>query len=48
MAVLEREGWSCAVACPQLKKLVRKAAFDRGKSPLTWYVDQAGHPPCKQ
>ena len=48
IAVLEREGWSCAVACPQLKKLVRKALFDRGKSPLTWYVDQAGHPPCKQ
>ena len=49
MAVLEREeGWSCAAACPQLKKLVRKAHFDRGNSPLTWYVDQAGHPPCKQ
>ena len=42
MAVLEGEGWSCAVSCPQLKKPVRKAPFDRGKSPLTWYVDQAG------
>ena len=37
MVSLEREGWSCAVACPKLKNLVRKAPFERGKSPLTWY-----------
>jgi hypothetical protein len=48
MASLEFKGWTCAVACPKLKKIVRKSPFVRGKSPLTWYVDQSGHPPCKE
>ena len=47
MMVLEREGWTCAVADKAMRKSIRQSPYDCNTSPLTWYVDDKGNSPPK-
>ena len=47
MMVLEREGWTCAVADRAMRKSARTSPYDCNTFPLAWYVDDGGNSPPK-